>query len=402
MLRKLYLAVLVAGTLGIAVFSGYDAALQYWRREALRDASAAKTLPSIFAGDSQIRLSLALPHLPMHEMSAQEAAGISADARSVLRTDPVNADALYALGMVAERSSDGAGLPLFLLAERLSRRQILNQLALESAFSAQGDMAGAVARIDRIVTVGPDVAWSIFSSITPALPDQTVRAAFASYAGRPWYADLVRAAVANGVDADTVLSLLRSGEHTIDPGKRSTILATLIRREASDRDFGLVKRLADGLPPGQRRAVTDFAFSTASSDPRLSVLGWVLSNDATVTTTIGNDANLSVAVSGEQIQAVALRTTLLAPGKYILTQTISHEPSSQRARLIWDLTCAATPDVQVWHQPMPDRDEEKASFQSVIAIPAGCDAQNWRLTALGEPGQDLSTVRVGKVRLQRQ
>ena len=402
MLRKLILAALVVGTLAVAVISWHDAALQYWRREVIRDASTARNVPALLAGDPQIRLSLALPRIPTHVLNAQEADAISADARNVLRHDPINADALYALGMVAEQRQDDAGVPLFLLAERLSRRHLLHELALESSASAHGDMAGAVARIDRIVTVGPDVGWSIFASVAAALPDPAVRAAFASYAGRPWYVDLVRSAVANGVDADTVLALLQSGQRSIDPDKKAAIMAALIKRGVNDHDFALVSRLAGDLAPKQRQAATDFAFTQGTSDPRLSVLGWVLSNDATTTATIGNDAALSVAVSGEQIQTLALRTTLLAPGKYVLTQTIAHDPSSQRAQLTWDMTCAASPDVTVWHQPMPDRAEETASFQSVITVPAGCEAQNWRLTALGESGQDPSTVRVGNVRLQRQ
>jgi hypothetical protein len=402
LLRKLCLAALVVGTLAIAAISGYDAALQYWRREVILDATAGRNVPSFLANDPYIRLSLALPTIPTHTLSPQEAAALSADARTLLRADPINADALYALGMVAEQQREDAGLPLFLLAERLSRRQILNQLALESVSAARGDMVGAVARIDRIVTVGPDVAWPIFGSIAPALSDPAVRAAFETYAARPWYGDLVRSAVGNGVDGDTVLGLLRAGERTIDPAKKSGIIATLIRRAVNDHDFALARRLAEGLAPPQRQAVSDFGFSQGSSDPALSVLGWNLSNDATTSASIGNDGNLQISVSGEQVQAVAARMTLLAPGSYVLNQIIAHDPAAPRARLTWDMMCPGLTNGTLWHQPMPDRDESKAAFQSVIVVPVGCNVQDWRLSALGESGQDPSTARVGAVRLRHQ
>lgn len=400
--RRLYIGGLVAASVCVAAISWRDAALQYWRRQAAQDIASGGNVPSMFADDPQMRLSLALARFQNLAVERNEAAAFAADARAALRSDPINPDALYVMGMVAEQGRLGAGIPLFTLAERLSRRHVYNELALESVLSAQGDLAGAVARIDNLVSVAPDMASPIFSSIAPALRDSSLRAAFAPYVRRPWYGYLVKSAVENGVDTATILALLHSGEGSINPAMRAEIYAGLIRRNVSEKDFDSVRRLVGGLPSKDRQVIASFGFLPGSNDPRLSVLGWTLANDATTSAVIGGDGKLSVSVEGEQSRVVATRTTLVAAGRYVLTQTVGHDPSSLRAGLIWNLSCTLSPDISIWRQPIPDRGGDSASYQSIITIPANCTAQDWGLISMGEAGQGASTVTIGGMQLRRQ
>lgn len=400
--RRLYIGGLVAASVCVAAISWRDAALQYWRRQAAQDIASGGNVPSMFAHDPQIRLALALARFQNLAVDRNEAAVFAADARATLRSDPINPDALYVLGMVAEQGRLGAGIPFFALAERLSRRHVYNELALESVLSAQGDLAGAVARIDNLVSVAPDMAAPIFSSIAPALQDASLRAAFVPYSRRPWYGYLVKSAVENGVDTTTILTLLHSGGRFINPAMKADIYAGLIRRSMSDKDFVSVRRLVDELPSKDRQTIASFGFLPGSNDPRLSVLGWTLANDATTSAAIGGDGKLSVSVEGEQSRVVATRTTLLAAGRYVLTQTVGHDLSSSRAGLIWNLSCTLSPDVPIWRQPIPDRGVESASYQSIITIPVNCAAQDWGLISVGEAGQGASTVTIGGLQLRRQ
>jgi hypothetical protein len=401
LVRTVYLGCVFLATLVLAVVSWHDAALQYWRLHAMEDIADGNGVPSLFARDPLVRIGLALVHVENGSVGSAEMASLAADARTALRVDPVNPAALYILAMASERFHPGSGIPLLTLAERESRRLIYTQLALESLLAAKGDLAGAVAHIDDLIEVAPDMSVGIFTAIDPALPDPSLRAAFARYADRWWYGYLVKSAVENGVDIATVKDLLHTSQRSIDPDMKATIYAILIRRVVAEKDFDAARQFAAQLPAKDQRTIADFGLSQASTDPQLSVLGWTLVNDATTSAAIGNDGTLAITVGAEQSQMVASRTTLLSPGDYTLTQSVGHDQASPRAGLIWDLVCAGSPDMSLWHQHMPDGGGETETYQVIITIPSDCSAQDWRLTALGATGQVASTVTLGNLRLQR-
>ena len=400
--RKLAVVGIIVLTLGAAAWSALDAARLYWRREALLSYDVGhvpRGIPDWFAHDPQVLLTSQMRALHASTFRNEEVGTITANARALLREEPLNPDAVYALGIAADNAVVGSGLPYFQMAERLSRREVYNEMALESTSIQEGDLNSALVRIDRVVTVVPGMAPPLFQSIAPALTSGEVQAAFLRYVHRPWFIDLIQAVVQSGGDVGTVLSLTAKAGTSIDSARRDGIYADLIRRSIALGDYVGAREVVLAMPARDRLALSNFAFSPLSVEPRLAPLGWAILPDTDVESVVHAEGTLAVTIAPEKVRIVASRETLLEPGRYVFQQTIHYEGQAPRAGVVWDVVCETSRDVPFWHQPVPVRADATATYQSVVEVPANCGAQEWRLQVVGDFGQNPSTVSIGGLKL---
>ena len=136
MIRPVLLVMCAAG----AMLSARDAALAWRRGEAL--ATLARGEPVRTGGqwlDADPQLSLIAANAAVQLNPAANPPGAEAAARASLARDPFDPAALYVLAVMGERRRPGTALPIFQLIERLSRREVGAELALERAAAASGD-----------------------------------------------------------------------------------------------------------------------------------------------------------------------------------------------------------------------------------------------------------------------
>lgn len=397
------LTIIAALSILAAALSWRDASLEYWRNQAAmayEQGHAPSGMPAWVARDPQILVTAAQAAPGGVASRAGDLPEIEANARAALRDAPLNPSALFQLGMVAERRGPpGSGLPFFNLTERLSRREVANELVLERLAAARGDLSGALQRIDHIVSVAPTLAETVFPPMVPALADPGIRAAFEAYAGRPWYASLLSAGIDHGGDADALADMIAAGQSKLPPEVVNDVNARLIGRVVSGGDYAAARRLFGRLPPQWRASLGVLGFTHATADAKFAPLSWAISSDATASGRLAEGGALEVTVAAEQAGQVATRTTLLGAGNYDLYQTLAYSGDDPRAGLTWDVNCAGTEPLSLWHQTLPSRGAARVTYQARIVVPAGCGAQVWRLQALGSPGFTSSTVSLQGLKL---
>lgn len=368
-----------------------DAALSYWRNQtalAYDQGHAPESMPAYFAKDPEIAVTAAEARFPAGEVKLNELPSIAANAKAALRMDPLNPAALYDLGMVAEAHRSGSGLNFFQLAERLSRREVPNEIVLERIAARQDDIAGAVARIDHIVSVVPSLAGTIFPPMVPALAQDRIRSTFIAYAARPWFPVLLGAAIERSGNPDAIAAMIRAAAPYQTQAARDDLTSRLFSHVIAGGNINAARRLLAGLPAPSRSAAADIGFTAATSDSRLAPFSWMLNNDDVIGARLARARALAVSVAAEQTGTVATRTTLIPPGTYQLTQTVVYAGLSPRAGLAWDVTCAGMSASPIWHRPLPIH-EGKVTYRSTIVIPPACAAQLWRLQATGETGSEV-------------
>lgn len=372
--------------------SCHDAALAYWRKNALG------YVPRYLVGDPVIAVSRAEYSLIDPAGRPLDPAALEANARAALRKDPLDATAVFELGVVREQEHAGTGRAAFALSEKLSRRELANQIELEAQSVDDGDTGGAVTRLDRIFTISPALANTLFPQLVQTLDNLPVLAEFTKYARRPWFPALIGAAIEGGVNPASIQRLLDAAQGNCEPTTLKWLRMHLLARAIAAHDYTEARDIVAHLPAGTRAALDMIGFSTPTSDPQLAPLSWNLANDNVKAAQLIPGKGLTLSIGPEQTGIVAERVTLLPPGRYELTQTIFYDDTSPRAAITWDVGCEVATATPVWHQPVPQH-SGSMTYRSTFVILRGCQAEHWHLHATGATGQFPSTAEISRIAL---
>ena len=395
--RILVPGLIVALALVLGGLSCRDAGLAYWRGH------ASDEVPAIFAGDPQIVVTraeagLAVAGLADPASRSFNPAKVEANARLALREDPLNATALFELGVALEQERAGDGLAALALSEKLSRREAATQIELERLSALNGNIPSAMAHLDRMFSVSPELAERLMPGVALSLGNPAVLAEAGKYARRGWFPDLIGAAIDAGVSPAGVRGLLGAARGHCDPSVLESLNARLLVHAVTAHDYGAARDVIAHLPVNMRMALGSAGFSAASTDPRLAPLGWALANGIGKGASLAGGDGLALTIAPEQAAILAERVTLIEPGRYDVTQTIAYDAAFPRAALIWDIACEPAMAQPIWHQPVPDR-PGSTTYRSTITIPPGCLAQHWRLVASGRIGQQASRGQIHQLML---
>jgi len=388
-----------------AILSARDAMIEYWINQTVESymrGHAPVDVPGWIAASPRVRGVSIQWVLWTGTPKANEMPGIAANAKAVLRADPLESTALYQLGMVAENRRAGAGEHFFDLAERVSRHEVANELELEGLAAGRADNAAAIAHIDRAAVTAPDLADKLLAPLVPAIADPAVLTIFTHYADRPWFKDLIWQAIKDGGDPDAIERLIRAGSRHWTVPQTYQLSANLIAVLVAQGDFDAAHRVFSGLAPGVRAGLENIGFSAVSTDPSLAPLSWRMPGNDTASARFDGERGLSIVVSPDQATQVATRVTLLAPGTYVLSQTLIHEPSAAMASIVWDMLCLGENQTVAWHQPATSNTMGSSTSRTTITIPDACRAQAWNLQAVGAPGDMPSAVLLTNLGVHRQ
>lgn len=379
----------------LALFAGHDSAIAYWATQlpesvpvALRDAVELRwteverrSIDPAWVGANRVRA--------------------KASALSQLRASPLTASALRELGLIASRKVADAGAEQFRNAERVTRRDALNQLELIGVASRAGDFADGLRHYDRILLTTPEASAALFPTLATALVDPEVRKPLATFAGREWFSQFLVAAIDLGADPAAAVDLYTRTARTIPRAEKQRVGLKLVTQLSGGGRLAEARGIAATIP-GIGPAVRDqFALTASTSNPSLAPLTWTLHNDEAVESIFNPPGQLVIRVASGRSSIVAERLMLAGPGSYSLSHDVSDASGGATAGLTWTVTCThgqALPIVRVPTQQLPG-DRGRHRFSARIDVPTGCGAQSWQLTATPEDIQSTSSVTIEKLAL---
>jgi hypothetical protein len=333
---------------------------------------------------------------------AGHAAGIGRNARAALRAEPLLAAAVRQLALVETPDNPARGMPRLRLDEQITRRDVATQLQLIDAAARMGDVVEALRHYDRALLVAPDLAPKLFPILSRAMSEPEIWTALRKYAARPWFNLLLGASLGNGAEPSSVIRLAAYARPSEVPGEDNTskqaLCTQLLRQLVAGGDYAEARDFARSLPGSAHAVLGDIGVNAATTDARLAPLGWELSNDDAVETSLVNGEGLDVRIAPARSALAATRVTLLPAGEYDLAFDLIYAEGVTHAALSWDVQCLS--GGTIWHQPMPSL-AGRVTFHAQFVVPAGCEAQSWHLNASADEGQFVSTARLTRLSLVR-
>ena len=389
--------VFILAAIALALASGQEAALAYWRGD---QASAAPgQVPGFWAGDAEVRLRASEQFKSQPERLAAEAQAIAAAARDVLRRSPLDVMAMRQLGVLAELRSAGSGRNQIALAERISRRDLTTELLSidHAALQSDANAAATLRHFDLALSAYPLAKSQLLPVVASQLGEPDVRRALAAYAGRLWLRDFAINAVEYDVPPAALVEFYADMDGRIATAELQEGAIRLVRWLVSNGQYAALATFAGRLPGLSRDAFAAIGVNEVTRDARFAPLSWTLSSDASVSAQADGDALLVRAEPGVTAFA-ASRLTLLAPGKYEFVQTLTADADTSLARVEWQVICPEDPRrqlLQVDSQVAGAGGDRRAR----LTIPAGCAAQLWQLRAAATSTQFASAARISGLTL---
>lgn len=320
--------------------------------------------------------------------------------RAVLAREPLNAEIVRMLAMSADRAHQATIAPMMHLAERISRRDLLNQLWLVEDAVSRGDVAGALVHYDRALSVHPEAGAQLFPILTAALAHPDIRQALIPYlrADRPWAVSFLVHAAQHSDDPTRVAQtyLLYGGQRAA--AKHRALGPLILGRLVALRHYPTAFAFARQLAPNPA-ALARIGFSRATFDQRFSPFVWTI--DPSVDADIAYDPQQGVAIElGSAKRVVALsRDIMLASGRWRFSQMVDYATLAGRPLLSWSATCLGAAEKQIWSYEA-NQVEPSRSASAPLIVPAQCGPVRLELSVGSSPADD-ARVTIRNVALER-
>lgn len=319
-------------------------------------------------------------------------------ARSSLRSNPLNANALRAMAFYYDARDRETARRLALLSDRVTRRDPLTQLLLTEYAARAGDADGALARLDTALTTIGKGREQVFPIISAQLRNAGLRKALPALV-KPrniWMAEYLDHVMRHEQDgskfaAEILLATKPADSEAVYAKMGSGLISGLA--EAGELD--LLKRTY-ARARGSRPDVTARpAIDHLTSDPAIGWLGWSGVGDGSTGSTLRTNAKGGEAVvyvaAGTNRALVLRRVLFLPPGRYlhIEKRTPSFGPPGTIGQ--YEMKCIGGNASTIWKGPPADH-ATGATGTGGPEIPAWCQAQVLELfvsSPLGAGGSEF-------------
>ena len=365
---------------------------------AARDLAAGPQAASAWAGGrADLLAAVAELEADRARTPAQFAAAAGLARRALVR-GPMENRALLVLALDADRRAapQETGRLMTVLAAR-SLRDVQPQLWLAERALGARRYGEAFLRLDVALRRDPSLSDILYPAMGAALDDPAATAPLVDrLEGEPKWRRSFLAALAGDED------------HGIDRARRLIAAMAASRAPASEAEVGdLVAAMAQAgdyraaraiwlrlLPREQLGAVPllyDGGFTGAPGAPPFN---WRLRQGGPVVVELAATSDGAPALHLQYPlglrRGFAEQLIVLEPGAYRLTGRTSVEAGDAPAQLVWALSCADGDETPLGEVPVSGRDGGWRAFSLAFDVPAGCQAQRLRLSALPQDG--FSTV----------
>ena len=381
----------------LAVFSGQQAALAYWRP------LAAAPVPVLLAADPQLQVSASDYRFLVDAGGFRhEIARRNQIARAAIATSPFDAVAMRQLGMLADLEPSGkASWPYFETAEGMTRRDLPGQVVMINHQIKQGNVAAILAHFDRALRAYPSVSAELFPTLIAASSDPRVRFELARFAGSPWFTSFVGQMIKSDIEPEVLAEFLVQVRPRLSTKAADQLTTALLEKLIGTGRYRDARNWIVRATPNRLAVIDRLGFSVGTTDPSLGSLAWSFSQTGGTEVALTQGGNLQIMIEAGRREVVATRTTILPPGKYAVSQTLSHEADQPVASLAWELRCLpAEASLLVW-SAKPAIAAGPQTYQNQFTIPAGCQAQVWKLSSAADSTQGTSSIWLVSLTLSR-
>lgn len=330
-------------------------------------------------------------------------------ARHALVQQSLNPAAIRLLGYTADmRRQPREAEKLVRLAAELSRRDFGAQLWLIEAEVRDGRNRAALNHYDMALRSVLDSRLVLFPTLTDALADREIRAAFVPYVRRApnWMPAFLYDAIATTENPENVSAALITAGKLPDERDYRPIPTALLNRLATKFRFAAFQQYYLTLPGSRRDTLQSASLNSATVNLRHPSAGWQILDTAAVggsfTEKKANGQFLLNAFAGSGERGVIMHKYLfLKPGSYKLFVEHSATETSPDANVEWTVQCLSeegAPSIGTATAPIR---QGLFTAHTEFAVQPTCPAQMLLLRASGGSGQSGTEFAVERITLVR-
>lgn len=298
---------------------------------------------------------------------------------------------------------DPRSLPLFLLAEKTSRRDLPTQLYLISVDARGKRVKPAIARMDRTLRVSKVGRQQLYPILAQQLTIPNSREAIAQLVDRksPWLPDFLSYVVDTDTPPEAIArAAVALGGYPVEEGRR-IFEQTLLRSLNSRAQFDAMAELLPVLKDVPASLLTTAALNRETLDENAAPLAWQLGDNAAITvyTAIDPDGagSLAIGMAGGTSGLAARKLVMLEAGPHVLRVSQSAGGNETGVE-----TAVARPE---WTVACLDADPPQqllsfggAATSGRFTVPAGCPMVQISLT-VRSPDEATANLAIDSVRI---
>lgn len=328
--------------------------------------------------------------------------------RRSLAGEPLNAKALSYYGATYDKQKmTPASRKYFVLAERVSRRELGAQMAFVFEAAEKRKEEEALARINRLLRTSYSARDRLFPLLANVITRPDGRRAMARYVSKdtPWLADFTTFAIDRGTDPSAVTAWVTGMGGLPNGLKYREVEILLFRALDARRQYSAIADLLPVIKATPKGLAQSVAISDAELVTEWQPLSWELAEGSgLIVSPVVNDKGdglaFSISLNGG-ISGNALRKiVLLAPGKYRLKidqrsgATVNGEPVPVQSS--WEFSCLEGDAAKsLWRS-----EGVMARIDQNLTVPTGCRIQQIRLRVRAPNDHASSEALVGPISLQ--
>jgi hypothetical protein len=381
------IALLLAG----AAYSSQNSAQSYLRKADPKVAYSADPSDGLAAVNA---FAAELKNNPQFIISGRDAD--AAGASFVSR--PLNASLLSFYGLrAASIGQSGFANAVIASADTVSRRDAISQLWMIEQKSGTGDVKGAVAHYNALLSVHPAMQATFLPVLVSAVAYPEVSAAIRPYLSpdTSWSAPFLdmasqRAEVGQYLDlVEPIASRLRGDGYAVSNAR---IIYRMLQSGLTGDTWKLFSAVAPNVDADAFRA---FAPSSANLDQKWLPLSWTLGQSGDISASVDGDGIIDVTVAPTARGLIASRDVAVMPSStYVLGHRSIYEPGSPRASLRWSVYCSVQNGPQLIVDRFVPATATSKLVQLSVEVPKNCNLVRVELSALGSEGQLSSMIKI--------
>lgn len=328
---------------------------------------------------------------------------VRAYAKAGFLNDPTSARAVRVLGYLSDIDGNRReARARMLMAERLSRRDLLASLWLIDDAAARGDVGGALGWIDVALKTSSLAPQILFPILTGAIDDSRLiepigKLLATSPSWSPAFAEF--AAKQEGRRDGLAKAYLFAPRQleAMTPDLKRLLLGGLVDDRAYDTALKVYGVYSGGAPSNPRRVRNgDFR-----SNGRWAPFDWDLRVESDISAELtGVDGGLSVSADSDSGGLVARQMLALVPGNYRISSASSVDSDDPQSGLDWQLVCATAEQSGLVTMKLPIGNVLSTGTSAVFSVPAEkCSWQWLSLIVRASHGRDGIKARIAQVRI---
>ncbi len=315
-----------------------------------------------------------------------------------LLSAPLNSTALVLLAYAAEANGDAdQSQKLLELAQRVTRRDVVDQIALIPINAEQGNVSALLRNYHAALSVAPALAPQLLPDLSASLGDERVRSGLQPYvqSGARWMPEFIGLAAQNAT-VDDLIAFVQPIAPSLAPEPFWASNARLLSRLAEAGRAAEAKAIALAIAPDlDPRVYSDLTPSKATMDPRLGFFAWTLSERENGSASLNEDGSLKFVVQPLARTELATRDIMVRAGQpYSLAFSFHLDDGDPSALLRWRAMCLREAGPIVLQEARQKTSSRVATVRATLDIPKDCAVVRLSFGATGPDDQFSATIRL--------